>query len=530
MQKRILNMKKYITGFNLLPILCMMILFSSCTKDFEEINTDKTKIEVLKPKQLDKLFSTAEYAGITNTDQWAGGYQLIVSLAADEQAQFFSCTQAAFPSDRNAMVGRWIDGGWNSFLQGATTLAEIIRQTDANALAPDPLREAVAKIWKVYIYMPMTDDFGPIPYSKVGSGEDVITYDSQEEIYMDFFKILTEATAVLSQNTDKKVFESGDVIYGGSAAKWLKLGNSLRLRAAMRVSKKIPDVAKTQAEAAIAAAGGLITASADNANMKPTPPNFLNPLGVISEWGEFRMSASMESLLKGYADPRLPAYFAPAKNTGLHKGIRNGLSIVQMSEDFNGNDFNSNVVPRFQNAANVTEPHTLYVAAETWFNMAEAALNGWSVGGLTAKECYENGIKASFEQWGVAGAATYIASANTPAAFSGPAPYAIGPLSNIPVAFGGSEAIQREQIGTQKWLSLYPSMSPEAWAEFRRTGFPKLYPRINNENPDASVEANSVKRLTYPPGEITVNSEGYKSGVQLLGGPDKTSTKVWWNQ
>src|SRR6476646_4733192 len=98
-------MKKYITGFNLFLGFCLLVLFSSCTKSFDELNTDKTKIEVLSPNQLDKLFSTAEYAGITNTDQWAGGYQLLTSLASDEQAQFFSCTQTAFPSDRNEMVG-----------------------------------------------------------------------------------------------------------------------------------------------------------------------------------------------------------------------------------------------------------------------------------------------------------------------------------------------------------------------------------------------------------------------------------------
>ena len=137
------------------------------------------------------------------------------------------------------------------------------------------------------------------------------------------------------------------------------------------------------------------------------------------------MSASMESILKGYEDPRLPMYFHPAKNTGLYNGIRNGLSIVQMSEPFNHNDNNSNVVPRFQNAADVTEPHTIYVAAETWFNIAEAAVNGWNVGSYTAKQAYENGITESLKQWGVGGAAAaYIASTKTPAAFAGPAPYA----------------------------------------------------------------------------------------------------------
>jgi hypothetical protein len=379
--------------------------------------------------------------------------------------------------------------------------------------------------------MPMTDYFGPIPYSEVGNGQDVVNYDSQEAIYTDFFKILTEATGVLSQNLGKTAFATGDVIYAGELDKWLKLGNSLRLRAAIRVSKASPGIAKTEAEAAIAAPGGLIIAFADNANIKPTPPNFLNPLGVISEWGEFRMSASMESVLKGYQDPRLPMYFAPAKNTGEFKGIRNGLSILQMSDDFNANDNNSNVVPRFQNAKNAEEPHTLYVAAETWFNMAEAAVNNWNVGSFTAKQCYENGITESLKQWGVAGAATaYIASTNTPQAFTAPDPYNAPPLSNIPVAFGATEAIQREQIGTQKWLSLYPSMSPEAWAEFRRTGFPKLYPRINNENPDASTAPESVQRLIFPPDEATINPGGYKTGVELLGGHDKTSTKLWWNR
>src|SRR4030095_16076408 len=385
-------MKKYVTGFNLFVSFWLLLSLSSCTKGFDELNTDKTKIEVLAPKQLDKLFSTAAYAGITNTDQSAGGYQLIYSLASDEQCQFFSCTQKAFPSDRNAMVGRWINGGWGAFLQGATTLDAIIKQTGPNAATPDPLREAVAKIWKVYIYMPMTDAFGPIPYSQVGNGQDVVKHDSQESIYTDFFKILTEATSALSQNTNKKAFASGDVIYDGNLAKWLKLGNSLRLRAAIRLSKKSPAIAKTQAEAAIAAAGGLLTSFSDNANMRPTPPNYLNPIGVISEWGEFRMSASMESVLKGYQDPRLPMYFSPAKNTGQYKGIRNGLSILQMSEAFNANDNNSKVVPRFQNAADGTEPHTLYTAAETWFNIAEAAVNGWNVGSVTAKQAYENGI------------------------------------------------------------------------------------------------------------------------------------------
>lgn len=527
-------MKKYITGFNPLNLLCIVIFSSSCTKNFEDLNTDKTRIATLKGTQSDKLFTTAEYAGVLNTNQWAGGYQLLQSLATDEQAQFFACTQKNFPSDRNAMVGRWIDGGWGAFLEGATTLAEILKQTGPTAAVPDPLRESIAKIWKVYIFMPMTDDFGPIPYSEVGSGKDEILYDSQEAIYMDFFKILGEATEELSKPHPgiKQVFANGDVIYGGELGAWLAFGNSLRLRCALRVSKKIPDIAKTEAEAAAANIGGMIIQNGQNAFIKPTPPNYLNPLGVISDWGEFRMSASMESVLKGYADPRLPKYFEPGEKSGAFKGIRNGLTIEQMSDDANSNENNSNVVSRFRNAAMTTEPFGLMFAAETWFNLAEAKLNGWNVSALSAKECYESGIAASMEQWGVTNYSVYVSSTNIPSAYTSSSTlfnYNLPPMSDIPVAFGATEAVQREQIGTQKWLALYPFSSPEAWAESRRTGYPKLYQRMNNENPDASIEQRSVKRLVYPPGEAIINAKGYASGVLLLGGPDKTNTKLWWN-
>ena len=179
-----------------------------------------------------------------------------------------------------------------------------------------------------------------------------------------------------------------------------------------------------------------------------------------------------------------------------------------------------------------TEPHGLFFAAETWFNLAEAALNGWNVGAHTAKECYEKGIAASMEQWGVTSYSTYIIKYQySPSVTHHPILYTIHGLYLIfPVAFGATADVQREQIGTQKWLALYPSCSPEAWAEFRRTGFPKLLPRMNNENPDASADPASVKRLIYPPNEATINPKGYQSGVQLLGGADKTSTKLWWNQ
>jgi hypothetical protein len=172
------------------------------------------------------------------------------------------------------------------------------------------------------------------------------------------------------------------------------------------------------------------------------------------------------------------------------------------------------------------------VAAETWFNLAEAKLNGWNVSSMTPKELYEGGIAASMAQWGVAGGdvTAYLASSAVPMDYTSPVGamgniYNIPAVSTIPVAFGASEAIQREQIGTQKWLSLYPSMSPEAWSEFRRTGFPKLFPRLNSDN--GGKEADRLKRLIFPPDEAVNNPKGYESGVKLIGKDDNDQRMFW---
>lgn len=527
-------MKNHIIKLSLCWVLVAAFL-PSCTKKFEELNTDPTKISGLDNASLDFVFSAAQYRGIFGPNQSvlrAGAFQVFENLFADLQAQYFATTSANFESDRNVMVGNWLNQSWNHFYSNAyPQLDVILRATQAGGQFADPVKNAIAKVWKVYIFMPVTDYWGAIPYSQAGNGKNEVLYDSQEDIYKDFFKLLKEAQGVLSGYTGTaKFFEKGDLIYGGDVKKWLKLCNTLRLRAAIRVSKKDPALAQTEAEAAVAAAGGLITTNADNAWMKVSN-NTPHPLGSNSDLGEFRMSAAMESVLKGYNDPRLQKFFDPAASGGGYKGIRNGLSRTQMAVAQNGINVNSNLNSSFGAANKFTAPWPVFMASETHFLLAEGKLNGWNMGPGTAKASYEAGIDASMAQWGVTDAnaiAAYKNGITTPAALGDI--YSTPALTNIPVAFGSTDAVQREQVGTQKWLALYP-YSPEAWSEFRRTGFPKLYPRLNSDNADSPAgDPASVRRTTYPPIEITANPGGVASGIAKLGGPDKSSTRLWWNQ
>jgi len=503
------------------------VMITSCKKDITDLNENPNALSAVDALSLKYVFSASQYYGIMAGTGNGGTYQLFQSLFTDQRAQYFSCVQTKFPSDRNIMVGSWLNRSWDQFYIGQSQLAEVLKHTAPGAALENPTIYAIAQVWKVYTYQLLTDAYGPLPYSEAGNKKNEVLFDGQREIYMDFIKTLRESSVTLSQADAVSGLGDGDLIYGGDTKKWLRFANSLRLRIALRISAVEPAMARKEAEEVTAATGGLLQVAGDNAFLKVSN-NTPNPLAAISNWGEFRMSAAMQSILQGYDDPRLPMYFSPAKNSGKFKGVRNGLSIAQMQVVGNTADDNSNLAIKigFQNKG--LAPFPIMVTAETYFLLAEAKLKGWFVGQQTAKQYYELGVKASMEQWGIENTVgnAYVESTRTPAVlgdmFQTPA------LTDIPVKFSASADKQLEQIITQKWLALFPQ-SPEAWAEYRRTGFPKLYPRINNENPEASTDPNSVHRLTYPPNISALDPKGYASAVEKLGGKDNVQTRVWWD-
>lgn len=494
---------------------------SSCTDKFEEYNTNPTKLTELDASGVGNAFAAAQYRGTT------ASWQTFQSLFGDLQAQYFANIAQNFPSDRNVMVGNWLNGAWNGFYGSAIPpLLGVLDNTKPGGKAENPGVYAIANIWKVRMFLPRTDYWGPIPYSQVGNGQKQVDYDAQDVIYKDFLALLTKAVTDLQPYKGKNLLGNNDQIYGGNVDNWIRFANTLRLRIAMRMSGVEPALAKTNAEAAVA--GGVLETNAHDAFLKVTA-NSINTLNQATAWNEFRMSAAMESVLKGYSDPRMTKYFAPAVATGEYRGLRNGYSQVELGLPANQNTRLSNVNDVFLPANQANQPFGIIMAAEAWFLRAEGALKGWNMGGGTAQAYYEAGINASMRQWGITDAAAiaaYTSSTSTPVALTdavnSPA------LTDIPVKWSADPAKQMEQVITQKWLALWPD-GLEAWAEYRRTGFPKLYPRINSES--LVVPANGVVRRTpYVVGEQQTNPKGLATGVAKLGGADNEATRLWWNK
>lgn len=529
-------------------LLITTIALGSCTKDFEELNTQPDAIIAsnVNASLLGQAFAQSQYFGMKGS---AGPFQLYQSLFGDLYAQYFANTQINFDSDRHIQVGGWSNGAWVEFYN--TTAPQIKFVEDFSEENGMVVENALAKIWKVQAYHRITDYWGPIIYSEFGNEQNSVAYDTQESIYRSFFTTLDEAVAVLKANAGGSAFASHDQIFGGSVDKWLVYANSLRLRLAMRV--KYVDAALAKAEAEKAVADGVMMTNDDNA-MLATTINSRNPYWTITDWGEFRMSAVMESVLKGYDDPRIGVYFSPVVGVdldedgtvtdaekdpdgdgSLYEGLRNGHAKVDIVATLNRihSDMGTEFLNVGRGGSATGGPIRVLSAAEVYFLRAEGALESWAMGG-TAEELYNKGIETSLKERTTASdaeIAAYISSTATPIptddVWGTPA------SSDIPVAFdaGGGLERQLEQIITQKWLALYPD-GVEAWAEARRTGYPKLYPRLNSENSDVPADA-IMRRLIFVESEYSNNADAVNAAAslsELTGkGGNKNSTRLWWD-
>lgn len=517
-----LTIHNYITRLGNIGISVFLILsVSSCTDHFDDLNTPEDSIvaDNIDGPQLGQTFAYAQYYGMM-----AGSYFRCQTQISNLWTQYFSQTAGYFESDQLIDPGVWNNDCWNPFYSGPATALHFVENfTEENSM---PLQNAIAKVWRVNIYHRFTDYYGPIAYSEFGSGETSVNYDSQEDIYRDFFATLDEAVAVFDQNPGGSAFAGDDQIFGGDTEMWRIFANSLRLRLAIRISYIEPELAKQEAEKAINA--GVITANSENVTMSTTVNN-INWLTIWTYIDEFRMSATSQSILTGFEDPRLSEYFSEAAEGGGYKGFRNGLP-ASAKGNFLNNE-NSFVDEKWYTLPNggANPPNRIMDAAEIYFLRAEGALRDWNMGG-TAKELYEEGIRMSISDRTEASSVeidAYINSTNTPAAIDDA--YNTPPASDIPVQFqeGADFEILQEQIITQKWIALYPD-GWEAWSERRRTGYPRGYAVINSLNPDIA-EDELIRRRTFTSDERATNSEAVQAAEALLNGPDAMTTRLWWD-
>lgn len=491
---------------------------SSCDKDFEQINVNPVLPTTLDPAYL---FSNAQFSSVLST------YFYEMQIVQQINTPFTGVVEGG---NHNVVYDPNSSASFNTLYTGPVKfLADVLDKT-ANNPARSNLYN-MARIWRAYVFSVLVDTYGDVPYFNAGKafleGVNRPTYDDQKAIYEDILKEYEEATNNLDAT---KPIESGDLFYKGAIAPWKRLGNSLLLRAGMRYTKV--DAAKAEAlvkKATDPARGGVLQSNDDNARI-PFNETFTSPTGNNwhgTERANFYLGKPFVDYLKNTTDPRLKfiavKYAIPA-NPLATAGATDTISAHQEGMPYGYNESTISTAPGFpgktgaafnysqinrSTLGKITAPEFFITYAQTQLLLAEAAQRGWIAG--SAATFYETGVKAHMDQLKQYDVSAVVSAAEQTA-------YLATHLFDVTKAL--------EQINTQYWIASFLNGS-EAWANFRRSGFPVLQPNTY-PGKDPSV-TDFIRRLVYPARERSVNAEGIAAAVARMGA-DNLATPVFWDK
>ncbi len=483
-------------------------LFITCTRDFEEINTNPNQPTSVQPEFI---MTFAQKRLMDETwNQWAGGRMSLLLSQYWAQNEYTDESRYRFRIDVTNNVWTFL------FASGLNNLQEVIninqqRLDDGytGQLAAQANNQiAVARILKAWTLHTATDIWGDIPFSEatLGTENSSPRFDSQEAVYAG---LLSELSAAVDQiDPTAPGFTSGDVIYNGNMDRWQKLGNSLKLRVAMRMS----DVKPAEAQAAIQQvvnSGIHFTGNSDNAhfNYLSSPPNqnryYDDRFNAARR--DFAVSNTLIDVMLDLNDPRIGEFADRAITSNEYVGMPYGMvdaeALATPTED----------VSQPAGAANATKilaataPAVIMEYSEVLFILAEAVQRGFISG--SAADYYNAAITASMNRWGITDAqaiADYLAQSS--------------------VAYDVSD--WRTSIGVQKWLSLY-MQGFEGWAEWRRLDFGVLQQPVGGILLGTDIPV----RFPYPIREQQLNGANVNEAVsrQGLTSAEDLNTRMWWD-
>ena len=528
-------MKQYIIKAG---IMALSVLPVACTGNYLEINTNPYEVGKDQMGQDGYDVSsamTAVCASVVSTD--VNTAQFTDCLLGGPMGGYYSTTGAFAKTIDNFNPS---DDWTRVFMESQKIIPTLYTNLNLlKSLTDDPVILAMANVVKVAAMHRVTDTYGPIPYSQIGVGGKLgVPYDSQEKVYDQMFIELDECIGVLTENMNSIVSSNADPVYGGNVEKWCRFANSLKLRLAMRIVYADKDKAQARISEVLAHQIGAFVSNDDNAYLQPIAFGEKgNPIYTAVKYnqvqgsrtgGDTHAAADITSYMNAYNDPRRPEYFIPSEFADkAYEYVGVLVSAVKPPLSKTGRKYSGVNISS-------SDPIMWMNASEVAFLKAEAAVLGLIAG--SAEEFYTEGIRLSFEQWGVAGYENYINNdEKAPVNYVDPAGGENRPdvLTDLAVKWDDSASVEvkQERVLIQKWIANY-HLGNEAWADHRRTGYPKFFPASAEGNKSGNIVDNELgaRRMPYPQSESSKNYDNYRQACdELLKGRDNMATRVWWD-
>mgnify|MGYP002639854750 FL=1 len=534
-------------------IICVFILslfFASCTKDFDEINTN--------PHGFTTASDGSLFNGVIQSLVLSGNEQFYINNEIlYKQTQLASLTREAWG---NFTLGT--ESMWGDYYHTLSAIRELEKRFDE--LPPSGERDnmrAMLKVALAYKTFKMTDIFGDMPFSYAGYGFKDLEYlrpkfDSQEYIY----KYLLDELKWCDENIDINAvteqpfptFSAFDPLFRGSdqMLNWQKLANSLRLRYALRMSEKEPELAGEIIREIVENIRPLFTGYnlqgyiGESACIWPSQMGFKNESlnWSFREHKNLRMGSNIWHQLSshdsidgsGIFDPRAYVFFEgnnlnqwvaypqiPQINTPPSGGIPYDSHRDQVGAfGIKGDDCIYSPFNYFTVRDEDFMPIPIITGAEVHFILAEAYFRGIGLPldpdqGETE---YLNGLSSSVDWWMETASKSKLPLSGIAFPDKIQIPSGLGPFS-VQNVFGLWNVTTDEEklafIYTQRWLDAF-RQPWEAYALARRT---KMTPRVGDQI--------NHYRMPYPPSEVEYNSVNWTEAITNQGG-DSPEIKIWW--
>ncbi|QIX60007.1 SusD/RagB family nutrient-binding outer membrane lipoprotein [Hymenobacter lutimineralis] len=529
-------MKSTLAKYTALSFLGLL-LATSCTDDFEDINTNPSTYSQanFNPNYL----LTTSQLGYTGSTDFAYDTWRANLIYSSTLVQGLSTVVSYWAGDKYLL-----NEGYTAAYWGGTTVGAYVEQVKPITDLVESTRgkdkyknlHQVGRIMRALIMERITDLYGDVPYSEAGMGyyKGIITpkYDKQQDIYNDLLKEVEEATAALDPGAD---IPSGDVFYKGNIAQWQRLGNTLLLRMAMRLTKVDPEKAKAYATKV---QGKTLQSNADNAYVVhdiggARVTQNRNSQVLLGDGGQenyyVKWSKTFIDELKSTNDPRLSKVAVTQLYLTDVTKEQNAAAVSTASEQKgmpNGKDLSGRATydisadPTFTKFTDYSSPNPgmikrdgptfVLTYAESELLLAEAAQR-WGLG--SAQEHYNAGVTAAM---------TYLTQYD--------AKLAVDPTeaANYLTAHPYEAGNGLEMINTQYWLHTNTMFDfYESWANWRRSGYPELTPVVY---PNNATNGQIPRRFPYPTSEITSNPANYKAASTAVPGGDNLIGRVWWDK
>lgn len=516
MKNQLVQMANFSIMKFLLKIIGFLLFTLTITgcEDFLSVN-DNPNAPGSSNLELDNKFSAALMSSVIQETQqmnqiggfW-GGYW---GTNTDGVNQYYDLKTYNGPSIRSQRDGIsvWEDG-YNNLLYYQLILEEAEQNEELFYVGS-------SKIMQGWHFLRLVDFYNNIPFDEALSGTDNSTpsYEDGQIVYQKSIDLISDGIQDIKNSSATSTAGADDIFFNGDKNRWIKFGNTIKLRALIRQSETDnqsyiqSEIQKIQNEGSGFIAEGETVFV--NPGFSSSQPNyFWNTYyrdqggATTSNYQYIRPTKFLVDQYQDRNDPRLVNYYVSVD--GSYNGVIFGnenTSDTQYSaantSAFLGPEENGGEPAAIFKSPD--QPNVFFSSFESLFLQAEAVERGWISGSASA--IYETAILESFRYTGIDESllTDYV--------------------QQVEVNFDdANDKINR--IIEQKWLALNSVNSIEAWNDYRRLNWPK-YPGSIATGVDLDERP---LRFMYPETERSTNN----ANTSLQGNDEMTVSPVWWDQ